>query len=305
MTAQETRQTVARRVEVPPSDRGFGRGLIADVAEIGIRFLQETRLSHVLAAVARRASLDRAVLATLDVPVPDLPPALIGLRIGHLSDLHLGTHFRPERARPALALLQSAAPDLIAMTGDLVDYRRRDVVPAAQLMAGLAAPLGVYGVFGNHDHRPGGKRLLAALAEHAPQVRMLVNSACRVRLPGGELWVAGLDSLYLGLADPEAAFAAVPPEAPCLFLTHEPDAADYLPRRVTLSLAGHAHGGQIRLGGRPLILPPLGRQYHSGLNQSASGPIYTSRGIGWTGLPLRFGCPPEVAVLRLVPAAEV
>ena len=304
MTAQETEQTATRPVEVPPSDRGFGRGLIARVANIGIQFLLWTRLSRVLAAAASRAGLARAVLVTLDVPIPDLPAPLAGLRIGHLSDLHLGSHFRAEQARPALALLQAAAPDLIAMTGDLVDYRRRDVVPAAQLMAGLAAPLGVYGVFGNHDHRPGGKRLLAALAEHAPQVRMLVNSACRVPLAGGELWVAGLDSLFQGLADPEAALAAVPPGAPCLFLTHEPDAADYLPRRVTLSLAGHAHGGQIRLGGRPLILPPLGRQYHSGLNQSASGPIYTSRGVGWTGLPLRFGCPPEVAVLRLVPTAE-
>jgi predicted MPP superfamily phosphohydrolase len=169
-------------------------------------------------------------------------------------------------------------------------------------MATLCAPLGVYGVLGNHDHRPGSARLLAALAEHAPQARMLVNAAARAPLAGAELWVAGVDSIFLGLADPSAAFAAVPPEAACLFLSHEPDAADHLPRRVTLSLAGHTHGGQIRLAGRPLLLPALGRQYHTGLYASRSGPVYASRGVGWTGLPLRIGCPPEVAVLRLTRA---
>jgi predicted MPP superfamily phosphohydrolase len=115
--------------------------------------------------------------------------------------------------------------------------------------------------------------------------------------------VAGLDSVYLGLADADAALASVPAEAPCLLLSHEPDAADFLPRRVTLTLAGHAHGGQIRLAGRPLLLPPLGRRYHTGLNESASGPIYTSRGVGWTGIPVRLACPAEVAVVRLIPAA--
>lgn len=302
MTAQETESTTTHRVRVPPANRGLGRGLLGRASDTAIRLLRLTRLNYLIALAARRASLDCPTLVRLDVPITGLPPALDGLRIGHLTDLHLGPYFRPEQARPAVDLLRAAAPDLIAMTGDLIDERRRELVPAAQLMAGLSAPLGVYGVLGNHDHRPGGARLLAALAEHAPQVHILVNDACRVPLPTAELWVAGIDSIYLGLADPEAALAPVPPSAACLFLTHEPDAADYLPRPVTLSLAGHAHGGQIRLGGRPLLLPPLGRQYHGGLNQSRTSPIYTGRGVGWTGLPLRLGCPPEVALLRLVAA---
>jgi predicted MPP superfamily phosphohydrolase len=68
-----------------------------------------------------------------------------------------------------------------------------------------------------------------------------------------------------------------------------------------LTLAGHATAAD-PLGNPPLLLPPLGRRYHTGLNQSANGPIYTSRGVGWTGIPLRLFCPAEVAVLRLMPA---
>ena len=283
-------------------ERRLWHGPAGHLLHLGVVFLSLTRLTHLIGLLARQAALDHPHLVEVDVPVRDLPPALAGLRIGHLSDFHVGVHVRPADARRAVALLQTAAPDLIVMTGDLVDHRPRDVVPAAQAMAGLAAPLGVYGVLGNHDHRAGGARLLAALAEHAPNLRMLVNSACRVPLPAGELWVAGLDSVYLGLADPAAALAAVPPGAPCLLLSHEPDAADHLPRPVTLTLGGHAHGGQIRVAGRPLLLPPLARRYHTGLNQSASGPVYTSRGVGWTGIPLRLACPAEVAVLRLTPA---
>jgi predicted MPP superfamily phosphohydrolase len=278
------------------------RGPLAFAAHIGIATIAMTRLDRLIGALARRADLHSAQLTEVDVPIAGLPAALVGLRIGHLSDFHIGPNMRPADVRPALALLQAAAPDLIVLTGDLVDHWPRDTVPAAQLLADLAAPLGVYGVFGNHDHRVGASRLLAALGEHAPQVRMLVNDTSRVSLPTGELWVAGLDSVYLRLADPARALAAVPPEAPCLLLTHEPDIADHLPRSVTLILAGHAHGGQIRIGGRPLLLPPLARRHHTGLNWSAAGPVYTSRGVGWTGLPLRLDCPAEVAVLRLVPA---
>jgi hypothetical protein len=285
-------------------ERRLWRGPAALVMHLGVALLSATGVNHLIGMVARQAGLDRPRLEQVDVPVLGLPPALDGLRIGHLTDIHIGDYQRPAQAQPAIALLQQAAPDLIVMTGDLIDHHPRDVVAAAQLMAGLSAPLGVYGVLGNHDHRVGGRRLVRALAEHAPDVTMLVNRAVRLPLPQGELWVAGLDSVVLGLADAEAALAMVPASAPCLVLSHEPDAADYLPRAATLILSGHAHGGQIRLGERALMLPPLGRQYHTGLHASRRGPVYTSRGVGWTGIPVRLSCPPEVTVLRLVrPAA--
>ncbi|MCC6628666.1 MAG: metallophosphoesterase [Chloroflexi bacterium] len=278
-------------------ERRLWRGPAALAMHLGVQALAWTGVTHLIGALARRAGLDHPHLVAVDVPVADLPPALDGLRIGHLSDFHIGVHVHPDDARRAVDLLDSATPDVIVMTGDLLDHRPRDIVPAAQAMAGLRAPLGVYGVLGNHDHRVGGRRLLRALAEHAPDLTMLVNRA--VPAPVGRLWVAGLDSVYLGLADARAALAAVPADAPCLLLSHEPDVADHLPRPVTLTLAGHAHGGQVRLGGRPLLLPPLGRLHHTGLSQSASGPVYTSRGVGWTGIPLRIACPAEVTVVRL------
>ena len=275
------------------------RGPLALTMHVGVSALHLLRLTYVIGAVARRAGLDCPELTERDVVIPALPSTLVGLRVGLISDFHIGKYFTPFQARRAIALLQSAKPDLIAMAGDVVDDRPRDTVPAAQTLAHLAAPLGVFGVLGNHDHRVRSGRFLAAVAEHAPNVRMLINAATPVTVGGEPLWIAGLDSAYLGLADPERALRHVPSGAPCLLLAHEPDVADHLPRPVTLALAGHAHGGQIRLGGRPLLLPPLGRRYHGGLRQTPSGPIYTSRGVGWTGLPLRLGCSPEVTVLRL------
>jgi predicted MPP superfamily phosphohydrolase len=149
----------------------------------------------------------------VDVAVRDLPPALAGRRIGHLSDFHVGAHVSLADVRRALDLLASASPDLVVITGDFVDHRPRDIVPTAQALADLSAPLGVYGVLGNHDHRVGGRRLLAAIAEHAPMVRMLVNSACRVPLPDGDL-CRRVDWSSLAGPTPRLPWRASRPELP-------------------------------------------------------------------------------------------
>jgi hypothetical protein len=300
---QETEREAERRAEIRARhEQRLWRGSRAYVVHLIMAILAWSRLNLLIAVLARLAGLHLPRLTEIDVPVADLPPALAGLRIGHLSDLHVGPLVRSSDARRAVALLQAAAPDLIVLTGDLLDHRPRDIVPVARALADLSAPLGVFGVLGNHDHRVGAGLLLAALSEHSPNIRILINSAHAVSVGSTTLWIAGLDSAYLFLSDAEAALARVSEGAPCLLLSHEPDIADRLPRPVSLILAGHAHGGQIRLGGRPLMLPPLGRRYPDGLRRSDAGPVYTSRGVGWTGLPLRIDCPPEVAVLRLVPA---
>ena len=257
-------------------------------------------ISRALAALAAHRGWDVPRLVTLDVAVPALPPALIGLRIGHLSDLHVGALVPPAMVTRAVTLLQAAAPDLIAITGDLVDTQPADAVPAAQALAPLRAPLGVWACLGNHDHKAGAPIVQAALASQAPHIRLLTNRAARVAVGTAELWVAGLDSAAAEHADAPAAFRMVPAQAACLLLQHEPDAVDALPRRVMLTLAGHSHGGQVRLAGRPVLLPPLGRRYPGGLAQTPAGPLYVSRGVGWSGVPIRLNCPPEVTLLRLV-----
>ena len=252
------------------------RGPASSVMHLSVALLTWSRLTHLVGALARRASLDHPHLVEVDVPVPNLPPALAGLRIGHLSDFHVGVHVRPADARRAVDLLQSVAPDLIVMTGDLVDHRPRDVVPAAQAMAGLSAPLGVYGILGNHDHRPGGARVLAAIGEHAPELRMLVNAARRVPLPVGELWVAGLE---LGLSGPgrrrggagggpaRRALSAAQPRAGCRRPPAPPGHADARrprprrpdpPRQPTAAAAA---------AGPPLPHRPLPERERPGLHQ--------------------------------------
>jgi len=116
-------------------------------------------------------------------------------------------------------LLQTATPDLIAITGDLVDAQPADAVPAAQAVAALRAPLGVWACLGNHDHKAGAPSVQAALASQAPHIRLLTNRAARVPVGAAELWVAGLDSAAAERADAPAAFRTVPPRRPACSCT--------------------------------------------------------------------------------------
>jgi predicted MPP superfamily phosphohydrolase len=116
------------------------------------------------------------------------------------------------------------------------------------------------------------------------------------------LWLAGVDDLQRGKPDLDRALAMAPPDGVRILLSHEPDFANRVRQghHVALQLSGHSHGGQVRLPFvGPLLLPPGGRKYHTGLNQAPACLVYTSRGVGMVRLPIRFACPPEVTILTL------
>lgn len=239
------------------------------------------------------------------VPLPDLPPGLAGLRIGFLTD----NHHDPRRPLSMLArgvdLLNAVAPDIILLGGDYVVSRAVGFESCAALLGRLRAPLGVYGILGNHDYHAGGDLIAAKLAAAGPVV--LRNAAVRLLTPGGDpFWLVGLDDALHGRIDPTEALAGVPTDEFRLLLAHEPDVADHLGReRVGLQLSGHTHGGQVVLPGigAPL-LPALGRRYLRGLSQSPTHPVYTSRGLGTVPPYVRLNCPPEVTVLTLAMAEQ-
>ncbi len=142
------------------------------------------------AAYATAYEPRRPRLERLSLRFPNLPPALDGLRIGQLSDLHLGHRYSAENTRWAVAQMCDEAPELLALTGDLVSYTR-NIADLPGLLAPLRAPLGIYAVPGNHDHWEGLPEIAAALRPLG--VEFLVNASRRLRWRGAELTLAGVD----------------------------------------------------------------------------------------------------------------
>lgn len=241
----------------------------------------------------------RLRLEQVTVDVPALPAGLEGLRIGFMTD----THHEPGRPQTllkrAVELLNDARPDLICLGGDYVVSRAAEFSRAAALLARLSAPLGVFGVLGNHDYWAGADHIAAKVA--ASGVTILRNQARRVTTAAGaDMWLIGLDDAARRRADLRLALAGAPETGFRLLLAHEPDIADNLGARVDLQLSGHTHGGQVILPwiGAPL-LPRLGLIYTSGLYRLPTHALYVGRGVGGVPPYIRLNCPPEVTVLTL------
>ena len=258
------------------------------------------------AAGAAAGAAEALSVARVDrtIPLPGLPDALDGLRIAHVSDLHLGAPgVNASAARRAVGLVQQAEPDLIAITGDLLS-RPRGLDVLYEVLDGLRAPLGVFAVLGNHDLGEGRDPFASAgpVPDLAPvQVELLRDRTEVVEHAGARIAVTGLD--------PRRADALPPwPSEPAglqLVLAHYPDAFDAAPAGAAgLVLAGHLHGGQICVPwptGR-LRLSQLGERYAEGVYQRGPLALHVSRGVGTTLVPLRLFARPEVAILRLAVA---
>lgn len=238
------------------------------------------------------------VVERLEIPLTRLPASLDGLRIAQLSDIHLSHLVTPGDLHRAVALVNRQTPDLIALTGDFIWQRADYAAGLVEPLRQLQAPLGVFAIFGNHDHWHGAQAVAAALA--AASVRLLVNQALRLDT-GAPLWLAGLDDVWERRQDLRAALRDVPDGEATVLLCHEPDYGDEAAAwPVDLQLSGHSHGGQVNLPllGRP-VLPWLGRKYPAGRYHIGEMQLYTNRGIGLIAPPVRFNCPPEATVLTL------
>jgi predicted MPP superfamily phosphohydrolase len=241
-----------------------------------------------------------------DVPMPGLKPESTGLRLVQLSDLHWGCGDTSGLLHDAVARANALEPDFVFLTGDFVDDHKRAVLPAVRLVSELRARLGVYAVLGNHDHRSDPVLLESAL--EAAGIRVLTNTAVEA---ADELWVAGVDDLYEGKPDLQAALASIPEGKAALLLSHHPGALDRVPHdRPLLILSGHTHGSQFVL---PFPTPAmicwwhLRTRYVHGWYRRGNARLYVNRGLGVTGprfLNRRIHCPPEISEFRLEPATQ-
>lgn len=238
------------------------------------------------------------------IPVPNLPQAFSGLRIVHLTDLHYGPLVPLAIIRHVIQRVNRLERDLVVCTGDYVHQRAATTQIDAvwPLLLGLTAPLGVLSVLGNHDHWASTKRSHYWL-ERTKQ--NLSHKVTTIEKGGERLWIAGAGDLWEDHRNLDRILSEIP-DADCrIVLAHNPDTADSeFSGRVDLMISGHTHGGQVDI---PFIGPPLlpvrNKTYSSGLKTSPRGTrVFISKGIGWAIYPIRFNCPPEIAVLELVPS---
>lgn len=241
------------------------------------------------------------------VPHADWPKSAKPLRIGILTDIHAVEPWMPAARISAIAgRLNAMKPDLIVLLGDYVNSLRprflSGLVPVAGWMAALErlrAPLGVYAILGNHDAGSGDVQLIRNGFKQSG-IRLLENAAVLVNGGGRRFWIAGLGDQLCLADDLPGTLRQIGDDSPVLLLAHEPYIFKEAPKRITLTLAGHTHGGQVYLPfiGRP-ALPPELAGYAYGHIQENGRHMIVSSGLGLTTLPVRFLVPPEIAVVTL------
>ena len=228
---------------------------------------------------------------TLDVA--GWPAALAGFRIGFLTDLHRSSTVSHAMIASAVNLVMAQQPDVIVVGGDYVTNRdRRYVQPAADALAGLSAPFGVYAVLGNHDDE---RDVSGALSGVGFTVLKDVRTQIRVR--GEAVEIAGLRYWTHRVADIARVLRGASPTL--ILVAHTPKRLiEASSLSVPLLLSGHTHGGQI-------VLPGIGaiaaREFPliAGAGRRENTTAFVSRGVGTVYLPVRVNCPPEVAILRI------
>ncbi|MGE3802350.1 MAG: metallophosphoesterase [Candidatus Kapaibacterium sp.] len=287
------------------------------------RFIQSSAIA--LGGLAANVSMLSAAntdedsrIERIKIRIPGLPEELKGTTIGMISDVHSSLFMNRDRMERYATTLQSLKADLIVLPGDFVNSRSREVYPFAEAFSRLSAPLGVYGVTGNHDYYTREIEIVAKGIEEAG-IKLLRNENIRIEKNGKSFWLMGLDDRdiyevndYLKDGKTEKGIVenlvrGVRDDEPKILLCHKPyPFEEYATLGVDLMLSGHTHGGQIVLGRLDRLnvsVASLASTYISGLykaHANHNAQMYVSRGIGTAGIPLRVNCPPEVTHIMLV-----
>ena len=241
----------------------------------------------------------RVGVTEVELEIAHLPEELDGLRVLHLTDWHNPS---PERVHvDVLGALDDREFDLVCLTGDLVDSDVGQLGPVIEVLEQLGQRAPVVSVLGNHDWYAGGAHILDQLRRAG--IITLENASASIPAHGVPVTVVGISDHFSGRDDVAGAFSGV--EEPfVLAITHDPRIFPGIASRgPSLVLAGHTHGGQIRLPFLPTQYAPGGGilpRFGDGLYRDGDSFLYVSRGIGYTGtLPFRFWNRPEITLLTL------
>jgi len=254
----------------------------------------------------------RYTIERVDVPVANLPPELDGLRIAQLSDIHIGDYMPPHEIARAVDMANSLQPDISFVTGDFVSSEGDPLDACITELSRLRAPLGVWGCNGNHE-------IYAGVEEEAERLfrekgmRLLRAQSAVVEHNGARFNLLGVDYQRDHMVSGEHSgpmLREIEPmirrDMPNFLLSHNPNS---FPRAaelgIELSLAGHTHGGQVKveivdhsISPARLMTPFVAGLYHLPMNGQKAA-LYVNRGLGTFGFPVRIGVPPEITLLTL------
>lgn len=265
----------------------------------------------------------RLVVTRYRLTLPGWPAGQRPVRMAVIADIHACDPWMPvSRINEIVAVANSLDPDVALLLGDYVPGLRRfrtSIVPPAEwgrALADLSAPLGTYGVIGNHDwwHDINGVRHAFA----ANNLPLMENDVVRLEPKNAPaFWLVGLgDQLahplgrgrFRGVDDLPGALAKIPDDgAPIVLMAHEPDIFPQVPERVALTISGHTHGGQVDLPliGRLVVPSAYGQRYAYGHVVENNRHLVVSGGLGCSVLPVRLGVPPEIVLIEIGGAATV
>lgn len=253
----------------------------------------------------------------VEVRTPAWPADAAPVRIALLSDFHVdGVHMSADRVRKLATTTAALDPDIVLLAGDYVGAllgesghggarsqrtaeANRVVEEGLSALTAFKARQGVFAIIGNHDCWWDCQRVAAVL--DAGGIKVLQNANARVARPGGDVWLVGLEDAQTQKPDVGAALAGVPPGAAVVGLAHNPGLFDWSSNTLPVLLAGHTHGGQVRF---PWIGAPVRMSRHTedafqGFFVRDGRVLVVTRGLGETGLPVRFGSPPEILIVRI------
>ena len=249
---------------------------------------------------------DRLVVNHDTITMDSWPQELSGLRIALIGDVHTDTRYINEaKLQQIVELTNQQHPDLIVLLGDYMQGGRNNpehVEPevTARYLKNLKAPLGVYGVLGNHDWWYNGEKVRHAFENEG--VPILDDEVKELNWRGKSFWLAGLPDLWTRPQHVASTIAKAPAGSTIIALTHNPDLFPTLPQTVPLLLAAHTHGGQVNIPliGTPVVPSNFGSKYTAGHVFENNHHLFVTTGIGTSIMRVRFRVTPEIMILTVV-----
>ena len=242
-----------------------------------------------------------ARVVDVEIPVAGLPPALEGFTIAQISDIHVGPTIRRRYVERIVERVNGLSPDLIAITGDIVDGSVAELGAHVAPLAQLRSRHGTYAVTGNHEYYSGAPAWIRELRRLG--ARVLLNEHVVIEHDGAQLALAGVTDYSAHhfdpthRSDPHRAAEGVPSGSPKVLLAHQPRSAREAERAgFDVQLSGHTHGGQFWPWNHFVRLQ---QPFTAGLHRVGKLWVYVSRGTGYWGPPKRLGAPSEITLLRL------
>jgi hypothetical protein len=275
---------------VPPAPRDTGRRRLLQVGVAGVASAPFVFVGYGTAYATRAYRVTELAL-----------PFGRSLRVVQLSDIHAGLYMTRDAMKHYVDLVNTLQPDLFVLTGDFISNAMSFLYGCAEELARVRSRYGTFAVLGNHEHWYGNPREIEAVFQ-AHRISLLNNAHRVIQTDQGPFAVAGIDDLESGDPDLAAALQGLDPSVPTLLLSHYPEIFPHAARHgVPLTLAGHWHGGQIRvnLPGLELSVAHLLSPYPEGLYRLNASHLYVTRGVGTAWTPIRLNAPPEVVLLTL------